>query len=437
MKERPNILASMSIEMTESEYEKLTSNMKGKKREVIREALRKNKKLLRDSGMNDEEIEEFINSDEDMDDLLREAEQERIETFNESVRMKKENDTLPQFKLRRTKKAMIDKMQSPLWKLEELFIGEQIARNNTEDTIKYYTSCFKMIYNFLLYISSENESSKDKKGSMLPIVFLEMDEIDMHYMEYLQDVKELGEQTILKEFRGYRAIMYYAMDNGWLERRKIKIKDIEPPIKNTYTKEEIERLIAKPDIDNFSKYRSWVMVCFFLATGMRVSSALSLKVSDIDLEEGFVNVNMVKNRSPIRIPLIKSICPKLEEYIREWRSSDLGYPLYDEYLFCNPYGQKLTRDAACKIIAVYNRSRGVEKTSIHLFRHTFAKNWILDNGDTVTLQKMLGQKSLKMVTRYANLYAPDIKPKAEEHALLNKVNPTSGRKKIQRAGTGK
>ncbi len=351
----------------------------------------------------------------------------------------------PNLKLKRTKKLMVDKMVTPLWKLESMFMAEQEAKNNTDETLKYYRSCFKTLYEFLAIDATEKTEDFSKileryNGDVisfaknLPLVFLEMDEIDYWYRNYLKDIRKLSEQTILKELRGFRAINYFAMDNGWIEQRKIKIKDVEPPIKNTYTKEEIERLIVKPDIDDFSKYRSWVMICLFLATGMRVTSAVSLKVGDIDLEEGYANVNVVKNRSPIRISLVKSIIPKLEEYIREWRSDDNGVPLYDEYLFCNPYGQKLTRDAASKVIASYNRSRGVTKTSIHLFRHTFAKNWILNGGDIATLQKMLGQKSLKMVTRYANLYATDIKPKAEDHALLNKVQPRSGRTKLKRRG---
>ncbi|WP_077533465.1 tyrosine-type recombinase/integrase [Massiliimalia massiliensis] len=382
----------------------------------------------------------------DIEVAPQEIEKEQAEEKAWQEALERASIAAPNVKLKRTKKLMVDKMTTPLWKLESLFMSEQEAKNNTDETLKYYRSCFKTLYEFLAIHATEEEEDFQKvleqyNGDVirfaknLTLLFLESDEIDYWYRNYLKDVRKLSEQTILKEFRGFRAINYFAMENGWIERRKINIKDVEPPIKNTYTQDEIARLIVKPDIDDFSKYRSWVMVCLFLATGMRVTSAISLKVSDIDLEEGYANVNVVKNRSPIRISLVKSIIPKLEEYIREWRSDDRGVPLYDEYLFCNPYGQKLTRDAASKVIASYNRSRGVGKTSIHLFRHTFAKNWILDGGDIATLQKMLGQKSLKMVTRYANLYATDIKPKAEDHALLNKVQPRSGRTKLKRRGT--
>ncbi|MCL2697847.1 MAG: tyrosine-type recombinase/integrase, partial [Oscillospiraceae bacterium] len=60
-------------------------------------------------------------------------------------------------------------------------------------------------------------------------------------------------------------------------------------------------------------------------------------------------------------------------------------------------------------IQTYNRNRGVEKTSIHLFRHIFAKNWIMNGGDIFRLQKILGHSSLEMVKEYVSMLGVDIK----------------------------
>jgi len=57
----------------------------------------------------------------------------------------------------------------------------------------------------------------------------------------------------------------------------------------------------------------------------------------------------------------------------------------------------------------YNRSRGVEKTSIHLFRHTFARKYLIDcGGDAFMLQKLLGHSTLKMTRHYCNIYDADL-----------------------------
>lgn len=64
------------------------------------------------------------------------------------------------------------------------------------------------------------------------------------------------------------------------------------------------------------------------------------------------------------------------------------------YVFESRAGVQLTDDATKNAISKYNRSRGVEKTSIHLFRHTFAKNYLLNGVDVFKLQKMLGHFTL-------------------------------------------
>ena len=140
-----------------------------------------------------------------------------------------------------------------------------------------------------------------------------------------------------------------------------------------------------------------------------------------------MNVNIQKNTNTRRISIINKLNRILRDYIAFYRCDDEGYPLEDEYLFCNRYGEQLTDGGLKAAIKSYNESRNVSKTSIHLFRHTFAKDWIMSGGDLITLQQILGQSSLKMVQRYANLYSSDLKEKAEEHALLAKTKTTSGK----------
>jgi integrase/recombinase XerD len=59
----------------------------------------------------------------------------------------------------------------------------------------------------------------------------------------------------------------------------------------------------------------------------------------------------------------------------------------------------------------------VTKTSLHLFRHTFAKNYVLAGGGMPQLQAILGHKTLDMTRKYINLYSKDI------HQDFNRLNP--------------
>lgn len=78
-------------------------------------------------------------------------------------------------------------------------------------------------------------------------------------------------------------------------------------------------------------------------------------------------------------------------------------------LFVSEYGTALSRSALENAIWSYNHKRGVEKTSIHLFRHTYAKLYIQAGGDPFRLQKLLGHSDLAMTRKYVALYADDLK----------------------------
>ena len=86
------------------------------------------------------------------------------------------------------------------------------------------------------------------------------------------------------------------------------------------------------------------------------------------------------------------------------------YPSEDnDPLFCTEYGLPLTENALRKSIVRYNTRRGVNKTSIHLFRHTFARKYLIDcGGDAFTLQKLLGHSTLQMTKHYCAIFDADI-----------------------------
>lgn len=73
----------------------------------------------------------------------------------------------------------------------------------------------------------------------------------------------------------------------------------------------------------------------------------------------------------------------------------------------------------------YNKKRGVERTGIHRFRHTFAKQFILMGGNVVTLQKILGHSSLEITQNYLNLLTTDVSKDIEEFNILRKFKSES------------
>lgn len=80
----------------------------------------------------------------------------------------------------------------------------------------------------------------------------------------------------------------------------------------------------------------------------------------------------------------------------------------NEALFPNESGKPMTEAGLREAIRHYNRSRGVEKTSTHLFRHTFAERYLRNGGNPFNLQKILGHSTLDMTRHYCKIYDADL-----------------------------
>lgn len=185
----------------------------------------------------------------------------------------------------------------------------------------------------------------------------------------------------------------------------MKLYKGEETVKETYTDRELEKLLKKPDIRKcgFSEYRDWVIVNFLLNSGSRAATIRAIQIRDIDFDNGLVHYRHTKNRRAQVIPLCSEMIKILREYLRFRKGND------DDCLFCTENGLPLTENGLRIAISRYNTRRGVNKTSIHLFRHTFARKYLIDcGGDAFTLQKLLGHSTLEMTKHYCAVFNADL-----------------------------
>ena len=126
---------------------------------------------------------------------------------------------------------------------------------------------------------------------------------------------------------------------------------------------------------------------------------------------------------------VSPLCSQMASILADYMTVRKGKP--DDYLFCNQYGEMLTENALRLAVAHYNKSRGVQKTSLHLFRHTFAKKYLIDcGGNAFTLQRLLGHSTLTMSKRYCNIYDTDIARDYDAFSPLAKMS--QAKEKIRR-----
>ncbi|MDR2203491.1 MAG: tyrosine-type recombinase/integrase [Nitrososphaerota archaeon] len=271
----------------------------------------------------------------------------------------------------------------------EQFVRVKRNTNLSEASIRYYQDGMRY---FTEFFNGENYCYD-----------VTLDVIE-DYIAY-QKSKDISSVSVNSYIRSLRTVLYFFMEREYMPKFKIRSIRAEKKVKNTYTDAELKLLLAKPDVKrcSFAEYRNWVISNYLLATGNRLGTVCELKIGDVDFVNHEVLLRKLKSRRQYVIPL----SVRLEKVL-------LDYLLYrkggvDDYLFCNRCGGKMEKSSLATAIKRYNRERGVEKTSIHLYRHTFAKNWILNGGDIFRLKSILGHSSIDIVKEYAEMFGSDLK----------------------------
>ncbi|MDD2192430.1 MAG: tyrosine-type recombinase/integrase [Bacteroidales bacterium] len=223
--------------------------------------------------------------------------------------------------------------------------------------------------------------------------------------------------TINAYLRAVRALLYYGMKEKYLPKFEIHLVREPEKAVEIYSDNELSKLFKSPNLKkcSFSEYRNWVMVQYFAETGNRLNSVINLKVKDVDFEMRRVTVRTTKNNKVVYSPISNIMTKTIINYIYVWGLEK------EDYLFPNSERKQLTKDGISKTIARYNRSRGVEKTSIHLIRHTMATNFIRDNGDISILQRLLSHSSIAVTNRYVNFSSQDLVREIDKHSLVERL----------------
>jgi integrase/recombinase XerD len=144
-------------------------------------------------------------------------------------------------------------------------------------------------------------------------------------------------------------------------------------------------------------------VNFLINSGCRAGTIRNIQNRDVSLPDKRVIYRHTKTGKLQSVPL----CSQMAKILSEYMGIRGGAP--EDYLFCTVYGEMMSENALSCAIKKYNHRRGVSRTSIHLFRHTFARKFLVDcGGDALILQKLLGHSTLAMTKHYCAIYDTDI-----------------------------
>jgi len=249
------------------------------------------------------------------------------------------------------------------------------------------------------------------------------------YIAYLQNEarttrgsKSLSPATIQGAVRTLKAFFSWALREEFIESNpmiRIPVPKATSKIINTYTQEQITKLISLCYKSNDSGCRNLAILLLLLDTGIRVSELASIDLNDVNLIEGYIKIRHAKGGKERLIPIGSLVQKSLWKYMNSSRPKPLTQKV--TRLFLSNHGVPLTRSGVQQMIRRYGRQADINgvRCSPHTFRHSFAKHYLLNGGDIFSLQRILGHSSLASVRNYLNLFAVDIK---KQHQRFSPVD---------------
>jgi integrase/recombinase XerD len=173
-------------------------------------------------------------------------------------------------------------------------------------------------------------------------------------------------------------------------------------IPETISMNEAIALLEQPNSRDKQGIRDRAILETLYATGMRVSEAVNLKVSNVNLEIGFLRCIGKGNKERV-IPVGKKAVASIKKYLESSRPKFLNSK-ESEYLFLSRSGSKISRQSFWKLIKMYARLANIKKPiRPHTLRHSFATHLLERGADLRCVQEMLGHANISTTQIYTHI----------------------------------
>jgi len=271
--------------------------------------------------------------------------------------------------------------------LDYLLVERALAKN----TILAYRQDLNIYLDFMIK-RGINALSKVTRNDIVEFMFFEKD-------------KKISPTSISRRLAAIR------MFHRFLTRERVLKIDpttlIESPklwkkIPDTLSLNEVEALIAQPDVRDYQGARDKAIFETLYATGMRVSEATDLKTQNVNLDIGFLRCIGKGNKERI-IPLGKKAIHSINRYLEVSRPYFLKKKI-SANLFISRSGAKLSRQSVWKLIKRYAKEAKIKKPiKVHTLRHSFATHLLERGADLRSVQEMLGHSNISTTQIYTHI----------------------------------
>lgn len=241
-----------------------------------------------------------------------------------------------------------------------------------------------------------------------------------HLQQFIRFINKLGmgDHSQARILSGIRAYYKYLVtedlltDNPMLLIESPKLRRKLPDVLHL---DEINRLLSVIDHSKGSGIRDRAILEALYGCGLRVTELVELKLSQLYFDVGFIKVIGKGNKERL-VPIGEEAMKHITFYREGVRSHQNIKYGYEDYLFLNRLGRKLTRVYVFTMIKLLAKKAGIKKSiSPHTFRHSFATHLIEGGADLRAVQEMLGHESITTTEIYTHLDRDYLRQTLLEH----------------------
>ena len=285
--------------------------------------------------------------------------------------------------MREADKALIDEFADSLW------LADGLAQN----TLAAYRSDLALFAGWLV----------DRK-----VALLEAGETDIDaWLAHLHTRTDKVSPTTLRRFQAsLRRFYRWLIEQGRITTDPLL--NIQPPVAaerfpKTLSEQQVEDLLAAPDVDTPLGLRDRTLLEVFYATGLRVSELVGLKLFNISLNDRVVRT-FGKGGKERLVPLGEIAAAWLERWQNEGRPLLLKGRASD-FVFVTNRADGMTRQMAWILIKKHALTAGIsrEKISPHVLRHAFATHLLNHGADLRVVQLLLGHADISTTQIYTHV----------------------------------
>lgn len=245
------------------------------------------------------------------------------------------------------------------------------------------------------------------------------------YVVHLSKDRNFSDRSLARSISSLRGFFKFLLEDDYIIPEMLEI--LEPvklkeslPVFLTY--EELQKLFSVVDTSTPSGFRDRTMLEMFYSSGLRVSELIDLKIGNVYRSKQLLLVFGKGSKERV-VPYSDDAARYLHEYLDRMRHTLMKKGDFNEYVFINNRGGRLTRQGVWKKLKEFALLAGITKDiSPHKLRHTFATHLLEGGADLRSVQTLLGHASINTTEIYTHVEHKAIQKEFERKHPRENIN---------------